>query len=164
MQAAADGRITTQEEDDAIEAVGGDRAALYGEITTIGVRTLATRLQLCADDEFTDLGSGLGRAVFQAAEEFGVRRSVGVEMAGSRHELAEEALARDHAHLSDRVQLLQADCADPKLWTDPTGALCGVTVVYMGSLMCAPLPVWTTQSAPRLPWHRSSRCHFAREH
>lgn len=133
--AAAEGRITTQEEDDAIEAVGGDRAALYGEITPVGVRSLAARLQLSHTDQFADLGSGLGRACFQAVEEYNVARSVGVEMAGSRHHLAEEALEREHQAIKQRVHLVQGDCAEPALWAVPGGPMAGVTVVFMGSLM-----------------------------
>ena len=137
-QFAADGRITTQEEDEAIEAVGGERAALYGEITALGFRSLAARLQLASSDSFVDLGSGLGRVVFQAVREHGVARSVGVEMAGSRHELAEAALASENADIADRVALVAADCSDPALWRAPDALLRGITVIYMGSLMFSP--------------------------
>ena len=39
------------------------------------------------------VGSGLGRATRQAAREFSARRAVGVELAASRHVLAEAGLA-----------------------------------------------------------------------
>ena len=64
------GRCTTAQGDAAIEAIGGPESAVYGEITTIGFRTLAGRLKLGSGDTFTDLGSGLGRAVLQAVREF----------------------------------------------------------------------------------------------
>ena len=86
VQASASlGRCTTQEEDEAMKAIGGDQAYVYGELTTLGMRALSARLDLCADDFFLDAGSGLGKIVFQAAREFHVRRSIGVEMAQSRH-------------------------------------------------------------------------------
>jgi hypothetical protein len=134
MTAASEGRCTTAEEDEAIEAIGGERAALYGEITTIGFRTLAARVVLSSTDVFADLGSGLGRAVFQAAREYGVTRSVGVEMAGTRHELAVAALDT-MPDIADRVILVEADCSDASLWLPQEGTLAGVTVIFMGSLM-----------------------------
>lgn len=137
MQAASDGRCTTAEEDAAIEAVGGERSALYGEITPLGFRALSARLQLGSSDVFADLGSGLGRATVQAVREYSVRLSFGVEMAATRHELAEAALAdaSDCAAIGERVRLLCADCSDDALWTAPDAPLRDVTVIYMGALM-----------------------------
>lgn len=137
MQAASDGRCTTQDEDDAIEAVGGERSALYGEITPLGFRTLAARVQLGESDTFVDLGSGLGRATVQAAREYNVQASFGVEMAPTRHERAEALLdeSPDASELAARVHFLCENCAEPTLWGTPDGLLAKVTVVYMGSLM-----------------------------
>ena len=118
-----------------MESIGGPEAALYGELTPLGFRALAAHLRLTADDSFVDLGSGLGRLAVQAASEFGVRRAFGVEFAATRHELAVAALEREAAGVSERVTLLEGDCAAPNLWTagGPLGDR--ITVVYAGSLM-----------------------------
>ena len=111
--------VTSDIEDSAIEAIGGEFAATYGEITEVGFRTLAERVSLGADDSFVDCGSGLGRAVVQAAREFGVARSCGVEFAASRHRLAQVNLQREAASastLAERVSLFEGDCADSALW------------------------------------------------
>jgi cyclopropane fatty-acyl-phospholipid synthase-like methyltransferase len=67
-------------------------SSTYGEITPKGFRGLAERIELCPDDSFVDLGSGVGRTVCHAVLEFGCRRSRGVEMAPSRHERAQRAV------------------------------------------------------------------------
>lgn len=136
---------------------------MYGEITALGLRKLAARLVISADDVFVEcvaesqissaidslcaltllwsslifgsLGSGRGRACFQAAKEFGCRRAIGVELAQTRHELAETALHEHFADLAERVTLLQADVADPAIWSPATAPLASVSVVFAGSLM-----------------------------
>ena len=117
-----------------MEAIGGPDAALYGELTPIGFRKLATSMNLGASDSFVDLGSGLGRLCVQAAKEFNVSQSFGVEYAQSRHELAAELLAEEDETIAQRVTLIQGDCADATLWASG-GPLDGVTVVFAGSLM-----------------------------
>lgn len=64
------------------------RGFVYGEITAQGMRRLARRVTLNQSDCFYDLGSGIGRAVLQAFLEFGVHRSVGIELASTRHHQA----------------------------------------------------------------------------
>ena len=117
-----------------MEAIGGPDAALYGELTPIGFRKLAASINLGASDSFVDLGSGLGRLCIQAAKEFDVSQSFGVEYAQSRHELAAELLAEEGEAIAQRVTLIQGDCADATLWASG-GPLDGVTVVFAGSLM-----------------------------
>ena len=91
----------TGEEHAAMTSIGGDFASKYGEITGRGFTSLAERLRLGPNDVFVDCGSGLGVSVSQAAREFGVRRSYGVEFSTSRHELAVERLAADAIPLSE---------------------------------------------------------------
>ena len=136
-RAARDGMCTSPLEDAAIEKVGGEFAATYGEITDKGFSTLGTALRLAPDDVFVDCGSGLGRAVVQAAREFGVSRSCGIEYAASRHELAMKGLnaAADAELVAERVRLVCGDCAEPSLWQPPSGELAGATVVYAANLL-----------------------------
>ena len=133
QQNALDGRCTTLEEDEQLASIGGDEAGVYGEITTVGFRGLAKRLQLGASDTYVDLGSGLGRTVFQAVSEFNVLQAVGIELAGSRHELAQHAAMQLSAAVASRVLLVHGDCSANALW-EAGGACSGVSVVFAASL------------------------------
>ena len=117
-------------------SIGGNFASKYGEITERGFASLADRLRLGPSDVFVDCGSGLGLAVTQAAREFGVRRSYGVEFSTSRHDLAVEKLAGDAAgdDAASRVRLLQGDCAETALWA-VGGELSTCTCVYTCNLL-----------------------------
>ena len=115
-QAARDGMVISETESQRIAAVGGEDAWKYGEVTPRGFSTLAKALQLGEDDAFFDAGSGLGRLVLQAARDFGVRRSCGIELSQKRHAFALQSLKSESADVSSRITLLEGDCADPSLW------------------------------------------------
>jgi len=70
------------------------------------VRQMLTVADLRPGETFYDLGSGDGRTVVMATQEFGAR-SVGVEM---REDLAKKALATVHElGIQDRVTIVQED-------------------------------------------------------
>jgi tRNA A58 N-methylase Trm61 len=70
------------------------------------VRHMLTVADLRPGETFYDLGSGDGRTVVMAAQEFGAR-SVGVEL---REDLAKKALATVHdLGIQDRVTIVQED-------------------------------------------------------
>ena len=123
----------TAEEKEAMTEIGGDFANVYGELTDLGFARLAERLHLGPDDVFVDCGSGQGSIVLQAAREFGVRRSYGLEFAASRHRRAVARLeveAGDPASdVAKRVQLIQGDCADAERWA-AGGELSTCTCMY----------------------------------
>ena len=136
QEAVREGRCTDQLEEEAIEQLGGPEAAVYGEITPLGFRAMARRLGLSATDAFADLGSGLGRVVLQAVKEFNVRRSCGVEMALSRHLLAEALRDSDsEAAFASRVRFINDDCAADAVWREH---LDDTTVVYASNLLFGP--------------------------
>lgn len=93
-----------------IASIGGERAATYGEMTPVGFRNLARCFDLDADDVFLDLGSGDGGLVLQAAEEFGAG-AIGIELAGSRHATALDALSKAPEGVRERVSFLCGDAA-----------------------------------------------------
>ena len=130
QRASRDGMVTTDFEDAAIESIGGPFASTYGELTPHGFSALGRELGLGASDEFADLGSGLGRVVMQAAQEFSTRRAVGVEYAASRHRLALRKLQQQPGNLP--VKLIQADCADGTIWKS---CLSTCTVIYVSNLL-----------------------------
>mmetsp|Transcript_56197 Transcript_56197/g.111581 ORF Transcript_56197/g.111581 Transcript_56197/m.111581 type:complete len:217 (-) Transcript_56197:48-698(-) len=149
QKAVRDGMVTSALEDAAIEAIGGEFAATYGEITERGFTTLGQRLNIGPSDHFIDLGSGLGRLCVQAARDFGAC-AFGVEYAASRHKLALAHLCREAEdnscihpdgtlppyHTSAvngaSVTLIQGDCADAAVWEDHLS--CG-TVIYASNLL-----------------------------
>ena len=121
----------TDDELVAIKAIGGEFVGTYGEITERGFTCLAERLRLGNDDIFVDCGSGQGAAVIQAALEFGVRQSIGVEYAASRHARAAARLeAMDTAsETARRITFIRGDCAYDALWA-VGGPLSTCTCVY----------------------------------
>ena len=150
-------QATSQGDEAELARLGGSQAHTYGEVTTIGFRQLCARMELSTSDVFVDLGSGTGQLVQQAAREYGVRRAIGIELSGSRHQVAIDlhtaaaasiATARKQRGLRDKrgsspVLFLQADCADLQLWTAARtvgsgsrgGSLVGATAVFTCSIM-----------------------------
>lgn len=136
QRAVRDGECTNTFEERKIEEVGGKHSATYGEITPRGFETLARRLQLASEDTFADLGSGLGRTVQQAARDYDVKRSVGIELSDSRHRLALAALEKERpAPFVDRCELICGDIADEAMWSAP---LQDVTCIFFASLLMSP--------------------------
>ena len=62
---------------------------LYGEITYESMEILAKKLSPSARDVFYDLGCGIGRFVCYMYLTTSIKKSVGIEMVGSRYKLAE---------------------------------------------------------------------------
>ena len=140
----------TFEEHEAMKGLGGGVASVYGEISAAGFSQLAERLRLGPTDTFVDCGSGLGRVVEQAAVDFGVRRSYGIEYAGSRHaaacarleETSEEggdgatASGGGASAARDSIRLIQGDCADGARWDASAGGeLSAATCVYICNVL-----------------------------
>lgn len=119
-----------------MKAIGGEFANVYGEITDQGFTTLAERLRLGVEDVFVDCGSGQGSVVLQAASEFNVRRSIGVEFASSRHSRAVARLACSDpaSDLASRVSLINGDAADEARWA-AGGELHSCTCAYICNLL-----------------------------
>mmetsp|Transcript_20178 Transcript_20178/g.59969 ORF Transcript_20178/g.59969 Transcript_20178/m.59969 type:complete len:355 (+) Transcript_20178:66-1130(+) len=133
-QSNEDASVCTSGELLAIKAIGGEFAGRYGEITERGFADLADRLRLGADDTFVDCGSGRGLAAMQAAHDFGVRRSIGVELSASRHSQAVARLGRSAAASSAAVNLIQGDCAEEGRWA-AAGTLSTCTCAYACNLL-----------------------------
>ena len=121
----------------AVNAVGGPEAATYGEVTPKGFTTIALKMGLGEDSHFADLGSGTGKAVMQAASQFGVAAAVGVELSNTRHERAMLGLSRADPMLASTVRFVQADCAGDAVWA-ADGPLCDTTDVWLCSLLFGP--------------------------
>ena len=109
-----------------IDASGGNQT--YGELTIRGVREIAEILRPNVNDVFVDMGSGAGRCILQAALEWPCRRSVGVELSKSRHDVAAMALARAQPSVQRRTSLLHDDLLTCTDFED-------ATIVYVASLL-----------------------------
>lgn len=123
------------------------RAGTYGEITPKGVATVFSMVgqlgagEMGPEDNFFDLGSGLGKMVLQASLTTSVGRAIGVELDKDRLSMAdialgklrdvEEQLAAVTSPAASRAGFLQGDIRDTEVWKN-------ATVVYMSSLCFSP--------------------------
>ena len=110
----------------------GMRGSTYGEITPSGLRALMASCELATCDSFIDLGSGKGSCVLQAARDFHVRRSCGVELAPSRHRLAVAALAAADADVQARTRFIEGDVGAPSVASELEE---DSTVVWLSNLL-----------------------------
>jgi Histone methylation protein DOT1 len=79
------------------------------------------------DDCFIDIGSGMGRVVYQAATAYPFRRVIGVELAPELNRIAEANLRRNAGRLRcPQVELVCCDVLDYEIPDD-------VTVVFLAS-------------------------------
>jgi hypothetical protein len=84
-------------------------------------------------DVFIDLGSGMGRAVLEAAAVYPFRRVIGVELVEDLHEIAEQNMTRTSRRL--RCQDVELICADLRTYQIPDD----VTVVFMNNPVRGPI-------------------------
>jgi len=88
-------------------------ATAYGPVNGWGFRRLLKHLQLQKSCGFVDLGSGLGRACFVAAE-YGFSRVTGVELAPELCATARENIASCRLPISqkERIRILEQDALE----------------------------------------------------
>lgn len=133
-------------------SAGQDQLAwTNGEITFEGALRLGELLGVGPDDVFYDLGSGYGRLTLQAHLQWGVQRSVGVELSRERHNRALEAKGNLQPYLDTarpvdiiNANLLECDLSD-------------ATCVYMSStcwndVFMTQVLRMLEQGAPALKW------------
>ncbi len=93
----------------------------------LALRRILSVREIDSDDVFIDLGSGMGRIVFQAAARYPFRRVIGVEISDVLHAISIDNIARNRHRLRcTDVQLVCADALDYEISDD-------VTVVYLGN-------------------------------
>lgn len=97
------------------------------------LRRILPPREVGADDVFIDLGSGMGRVVFQAAKAYEFRRVIGVELSEQLHAIAEENLVRNRPRLRCRdIHLVASDVLEYEIPED-------VTVVYLFNPFTGPV-------------------------
>jgi SAM-dependent methyltransferase len=97
----------------------------YKPTPWLALRRVLRRRSVSTDDVFLDLGSGMGRVVFQAARFYPFRRVIGVELAPRLHRYAAANIDRNRDVLRcPDVRLVRGDVLDFPIPDD-------VTVVYL---------------------------------
>jgi hypothetical protein len=91
------------------------------------MREMLNRAQVGSDDVVYDLGSGDGRILFAAIEEFGARQAVGYEIRGDLCSIAVKKIRE--AQLEERIRIINGDLFDADL-SDAS-----VITLYLGSEM-----------------------------
>ena len=109
--------IPEAEASEVCEQSRSTKAAGYGELTSDGTRLVLHELRPRRGDVILDLGSGAGRFSLQAALAAPTARSIGVELAPSRHAVAVSAASR--ASLSN-LAFHHGDMLDASLCADAT--------------------------------------------
>lgn len=85
------------------------------------LRRILSPRRVGPDDVFLDIGSGMGRVVFQAAVHYPFRRVVGVELSEELTRVAKENIGRNRHRLQcAQIELLVADMLDYDLPDDVT--------------------------------------------
>ncbi|UCC59894.1 MAG: methyltransferase domain-containing protein [Dehalococcoidia bacterium] len=77
------------------------------------IREILHRAQVGSDDVVYDLGSGDGRILFAAVEEFGARQAVGYEIREDLCNIAAKQIRE--AHLEERIRIINGDLFDADL-------------------------------------------------
>ena len=105
------------------EALGFDReeAMPYEPSGWLALSTALRRSEVGPDDVFADLGSGLGRVVFQAALRYRFGRVIGVDLSPELNEVARANVERNHKRLRcPDVEIVTADLLEWEIPADLT--------------------------------------------
>lgn len=106
--------------------LAGDLGNRYKPTEWTTLARILPKRQVGPDDVFLDIGSGLGRVVFQAAR-YPFRRVVGVELSDRLNQVARDNVARNRHRLRcPDVELVTADAREYEVPDD-------VTVVFMAN-------------------------------
>ena len=84
----------------------------YGEIDLLALLALLYDLKPTAQDQFYDLGCGLGLTVFLAGLCFKIKKSVGIEILAPLHQTSTQILQHhqsNQAHKTNPIQFIHAD-------------------------------------------------------
>ncbi len=102
--------------------VGGKGRNHYQPSEWMVLRRILPRQEVGADDVFIDVGSGMGRVVFQAAG-YPFRRVIGVELSEELNQVARSNIQNNRGRLlCQDVELVTADATDYELPDDVTVA------------------------------------------
>lgn len=99
----------------------------------LGLRRILSPREVGPQDVFLDVGSGMGRVVYQAARHYRFRRVIGVELSDHLHAIAVDNIERNRHRL--RCQDVQLLCTDARAYEIPDD----VTVVYVYNPFSGPV-------------------------
>jgi SAM-dependent methyltransferase len=96
----------------------------YQPLAWLALRRILRRSEVTEDDVFIDLGSGMGRAVFQAAAQYPFKRVIGVELSNELHTIAKRNFQQTTRRLRcPHIDLVNSDAVDYELPDDVTVVL-----------------------------------------
>ncbi len=122
------GRMTPEE-----LGFSGQYQERYEPSNWLALRRVLPPRRVTHEDVFIDLGSGMGRIIYQAAAGYPFRRVVGVELSERLHEIAVGNIERNrHRLLCKDVQLVRSDVLEYDIPDD-------VSVVYLGNPFSGPI-------------------------
>jgi SAM-dependent methyltransferase len=99
----------------------------------LALRRILPLREVGPEDVFIDLGSGMGRVVYQAAARYPFRRVIGVELSDRLHAVAVSNIERNRVRLRCKnVELVNADALTYEIPDD-------VTIVYLGNPFSGPI-------------------------
>jgi SAM-dependent methyltransferase len=97
------------------------------------LRRILRRREVSRDDVFLDIGSGMGRVVYQAAAWYPFRRVIGLELSERLNVIARDNIRRARSRLRCQdVEIISSDVLDYELPDD-------VTVVYLNNPFTGPV-------------------------
>jgi len=102
----------------------GIASSAYEPSPWLTLRLVLPRASVSSDDVFLDLGSGMGRVVYQAAARYPFRKVIGVELSEQLHAIAQANIDANRGRLGAEVELVCADALEYAIPPD-------VTVVYV---------------------------------
>jgi SAM-dependent methyltransferase len=104
--------------------LAGENRQRYRPSGWLHLRRVLPKREITEDDVFIDLGSGMGRVVFQAAR-YPFKRVIGVELSDELNEIARANIERNRHRLRcKQIELVTSDVLDYDLPDD-------VTVAYL---------------------------------
>ncbi len=113
--------------------ISGDNRNHYKPSEWMTLRRILPPGEVTPDDVFIDVGSGMGRVVFQAATRYPFRRVIGVELSEQLNDVARENLERNRQRLLCReFEVVTADALEYEFPVD-------VTVVYFANPFTGPV-------------------------
>jgi hypothetical protein len=111
----------------------GEHLGRYQPTGWFQLRRILRRTEVGPDDVFIDIGSGMGRVVYQAAAWYPFRRVIGLELSERLNRIARDNLQRTRPRLRCQdVQIVSADVLEYELPDD-------VTVVFLNNPFTGPV-------------------------
>lgn len=127
--------LDVKRDDDNADISGPNVFLTYGTVTNKCIDDMINHLSIGPDDIFYDFGSGIGNVCFKMAMTAGVKKSMGIEISGSRVTIANAILERLRKEREDiqnkEIGFIEGNFVD----YESLGMLNDATVIFTDSIM-----------------------------